>query len=245
MSVVLVGKAPAANILFTDAMVTMREDTTSFRDCRLKDKIRILLASKSFCGILGDENVLFGIQAVDDWAFSKAITLDFSDQATMNKALIAAEKYIQIYKMNGDKQLPTDGATVYFITNDNVFEYNVLRTNDKYSIENFRHFENNEVILNYGGAIKKVLIETTLDNYISKSIELINEEHESRKLRNKTKNQRISLKYDFDDRFCGVVLANDEEPQILLPFRNLSDVIASEINNWDLMSDESFVWSPF
>jgi hypothetical protein len=245
MSVVLVGKAPAANILVTDAMATMKADTTSFRDCRLKDKIRMLSASNSYCGILGDENVLFGIQAIDDWSFNKAITLDFSDQATMNNALIAAEKYIQVYKMNGDKQLPTNGASVYFITNDMVFEYNILRTNDKYCIHDFRHFENNEVILNYGGAIKKVFIETTLDNYISKSIELINEEHENRKLQSIKNNKRISLKYDFDNRFCGVVLAVDEEPQILLPFRYLNDLFASEINNWDLMTDKSFVWSPF
>jgi hypothetical protein len=245
MSVVLVGKAPAANILFTDAMVTIKEDTTSFRDCRLKDKIRMLLASKSYCGILGDENVLFGIQAVDDWAFSKAKELDFSDQTTMNNALIATEKYIQLNNMNGDKQLPTNGATVYFITKDKVFEYEVLRTNDKYSIKGFKLFHDNEVILNYGGAIKTVSIETTPDNYISRSIKLINEEHECRKLDSKANNKRISLKYDFDDRFCGVVLANDGEPQILMPFKDLTDLIASQTDNWDLMSDEGFVWSPF
>jgi hypothetical protein len=244
MSIVLVGKTTLANILVTDAMVTMKDNSTSFRDCGLKDKISKLESANGYFAILGDENVKYGISVLDSWSYQKNIPIDFTNPKTIKNALVVTEKFIIAFKKQGHKQPETDGAIVYFLVDDKIFEYNLIRTNDKYSIDSFRFFNNNEVVLNYAGNVEHISIGGSLNDYFENAKKKIKATHEKRKLLSQSNKGIACLKYDFDNRFCGVLMGSNIKTQILLPYKYLSDIVAAQIDDWDLIEDKNFMWTP-
>lgn len=251
MTVVLVGKGANGNLLVSDAMVTMSDNSILQREYRLKDKISRLSGSNCYCTILGDENVLYGIQILDDWYFQNSKMIDFTDPKIMTEALIAAEKFITVFSKQGHEQATTNGATVYFVSQEKLFEYDIIRKNNTYSINDFRHFDDNEVKINYAGRIEKLNhFQYSLDQYFNKSCEIIENFHNDRKRQSQIDKQRRPLNYDFDNRFCGVIYPCSEEDKvkILLPYKNLSDIIASTASDpnltWDLIEDDAFTWTP-
>ncbi|MBK7966589.1 MAG: hypothetical protein IPK10_15825 [Bacteroidetes bacterium] len=104
MSVIITGNTPTGILLVTDAFVTIKKVVKSYKDCRLSDKIFQLNGSKSYCSIVGDEILLYGIKALDDWYFEKNWALDFSKEEIIQKSLVASKKFIQVYKRAKSKQ---------------------------------------------------------------------------------------------------------------------------------------------
>lgn len=249
MTAIIGGRGLHGNFLITDAIVVMNDSSTSNQDCRIKDKITRLPGLKSFATILGDENVLYGIQVLGGWYDQHQKTVDFSNRAVMQEALIAAEKFVNLFKRQGHIQAITNGAIVYFVSNDSFFEYKIRRIGDSYSIEGFRHLDEDEVFLNYGGMILSIEnFNVPLDSYFNEGCNRIEEFHRNRKLKAQEGSSLDYLKYEFDNKFSGVILQENGDIKIQPPFKNLSDFIASNANTpeltWKLLNDPDFKWSP-
>jgi hypothetical protein len=248
MTAILVGKAPFGNVMITDAMVINKEETTSYRDCRLKNKITYIESAKTYCSVVGDENILYGIQALDYWATAHKKRINFTKKGIMLDALTCAEKYLPVWRERGDNLVQSAGGTVYFVNESDVFKYEVSRTNDHYTADDCAQFRDNEVIINYGGYIEDILFQLDGEDFFKKGKRRIEELHTSRKQLSIKTGERMHLEYDFANRFCAVMFPYDEEPESAithLPFQNLSEAIAMNAKNcWSFIDDENFRWSP-
>jgi hypothetical protein len=162
MSVDIVGNLPQGKLLVTDAMVTSKEKVTSYRNCKLKDKIAKGWATHGYYSLVGDETILFGINAVDIWCSQNGHPFDFTDPSCMKRALDVAEKFIKVYKRtptNENDTLYRGKTYVYAISKEKVVDYCILRQQDKYYISRCDEIFENQILINYGGIIEPVNIE--------------------------------------------------------------------------------------
>ena len=251
MTAILLGRAPQGNFIVSDAIVSHPSQGKTKIYLSLSDKISRLFSCNYYCSLVGDMKVLDGINCLDDWYFIKNKISDFSKVETMKNALIAAEKYRTLWIAEGSELQPEDVATVYFVGQKRIFEYEIILKANKYQIERFRSFPEGEVVLNYGSDIETI----TNFNYPSKQVfvaakKYIESFHKNAKRKAKRNPAINYLKYDFDNRFCGVVFTKDisKRPLLYSPFNKLSEAIASEANDlqvmWKLIDDKKFSWSP-
>lgn len=239
MSVVLVGKTPSANILVTDAIVTDAVDQTGDR-FRLYDKIGKLTESETFYSLIGDETVRMCINYLDSWAYNKRIYVDFAERSIMESVIKLTEKFQNVLVEKYPAERLVQDAIVYFVNKENAFFYIISRTGMKYTIKDFRYLSEDEFILNYGGEINYIKLKGNSGDYLENAIQLIEVEHARRK-----QLHLPHLKYDFVGRFSGVMLTDKGVKEIRSPYLYASDMIAANFNDWDLLTDSSFVWSPF
>jgi hypothetical protein len=251
MTVILVGKAPKGNLIVTDAMAAGNDRVRSYKECRLIDKIAWLRCAQFYCSLVGDANILDGIEYLDVWYLNKNLRLDFSKIEMMHNALTATEKCRELRRRQGYELLLNDYSNIYFINKEQVFEYEIILKRNKYIVENFKVFPTNKVVILYGNILEYIPnFAFPNDQLFDKAKDYIELVHKNCKKKAKIDNNFECLDYDFDNRFCGVVFSKkkNEMERFYSPYNKLSEAIAANADNpkttWKLIEDKKFSWSP-
>ena len=243
MSAALVGNLPQGKFLFTDAMVALKEKIKSHRDCNLKDKICKGLATHGYYSLVGDETILFGIYVLDSWSSQSGIHFDFTDPSCMRKALDVAEKIIEVYEKTGiskDDNLNRSISYVYTISGQKVVDYCILRKDNKYHITKYNQFLNNQVSFNYAGLVLSVDTEVFKNAEANECIKIA-ADYMTQYHTKMVATGKPSLKYDFDNRFCGALIPSEGADLLTLPFRSLDELIVNFAGgDWDLLESPPF-----
>jgi hypothetical protein len=243
MSAAIIGNLPQGKILVTDGMVASTANVTSHRDCKLKDKIFTGSTIHGYYSLVGDETILYGIQFLDAWSLQNGMHFDFTDEASLKLALAAAEKIIQVYKHIGDIKndcLYPDLSYVYMISDQKVINYYISRHDNKYRIERCKLINDNEIILNYGGhihAVSALIFQNVAPaDCIDVAANYLQQHHAQSVARSKP-----HLQYEFDNRFCGVLIPGEGKDFTKLPFRTFDEYIITMCGGgWDLMDSPPF-----
>jgi hypothetical protein len=243
MSAALIGNLPQGKVLVMDGMVASTAQITSHQDCKLKDKIYKGLTLPGYYSLVGDETILFGIQWLDNWCQQNGVEFDFTGLNSLERALEAAGKIRQVFKSTGalkDDRLYPELSYVYMISAQTAINYNILRQHDKYHIQRRNHIRDNEIILNYGGDIHPV--KTSIFQNVAPvdcmdvAANFITQYHAENVARS-----RPHLQYEFNNRFCGVLIRKEGNDLVKLPFRSFDEyIITLSGGGWDMLDSPPF-----
>jgi hypothetical protein len=243
MSAVLIGNLPQGKLLVTDAMVASTSQVKSHQDCKLKDKIAKGCSWLAYFFLVGDETILYGIQYLEYWSQQNGTAFDFTEESSLERALAAAEKTIQVYEHTGAVKYDGDYSNltyVYMISDQKVINYNISRCDNKYRIEQCTPIPDGEVILNYGGHLHPVRTpifqEVAPANCIDVSANYMQRHHAEMVTRG-----RQHLQYEFVNRFCGVLIPGEGEVLTRLPFHSFDEFVITMCGGgWDQMDSPPF-----
>ena len=243
MSVVLIGDLPQGKLLVTDAMVSPNGEVKSYRDCKLRDKICKSVTSHGYYSLVGDGTILYGMDMLDSWASKNGNHLDFTEYSAMKGTLDITEKIIIAIGKTGRNQnehLNDNLSYVYTISPRMAALYYIERQKNRYHITRPSKVFNNEVSVNYAGFIESVDIHIFQNADPKDCIEIaanyIKKHHEIRVTSNKK-----SLNYEFDNRFCGVLIPREGDDIVMLPFRSFDEfIITLAGGEWNLIESPPF-----
>jgi len=245
MSAIIAGNLQRVNFMLTDAFVTKHDDTRSYRDCQLADKIYELYYLKLYVSIVGDSNILSGIHGIECWSKYKNNMLNLFNAEDFQHVLRAAEKF----KFASDKKKDNNNLTThktthaYLMNRENIKCYEIERINNStYEIKNEGFIRDNLTFINYGGRIKRLS-----SNFEIPPAQLYKQAvSELKKFDKKSKSEGFGLNYDFQDRFCCIILdKNSEEIREYIPYNFLTDTMCGDPTDWELVENKKYQWSPF
>ncbi len=236
--------------IMTDAMVVMRDNTSSHLDCALRQKIERVEHIDAWITLVGDTSVLLAVNVVASWYVHKERQLDIHDDEFWRHVIAAASRYPRARRSVFPDMVASQDADMYIMHKGSIFRWSVayIETTDSFAARDKptpTRMTKDMIHVQYGQFCSSLEAKIEPSNCVTRIENCIKEHHRVAEIEGRR------LPYELNNRFCGVIYDRSQgSPAILeiIPFRYLSDAIAGldgGPRNWTLMSDRNYRWSPF
>lgn len=246
MTAIIAGRLNKANFIAVDAMVQLSLEVSSYKECRLQDKISDLDQSEQYLVLAGEQLIGDGANLLNYWSQIKKIKYDLFDDEQFKNVLELALRYRNYHvDIHSHPIIEQDMSDVYVVGRNRLKHYEVKFQNSRFEVLSVRDLPENFIEINYKGNIIQVAPpkdETDIQKFC---IDKLNEEHNRRKTTGYLIGQN-PLRYDFEDRFSVAILPTDLSQPITrnYPFDFPTDVFLGDTPDWDYVTDVNFRFLP-
>jgi len=249
MTIIAGGVFENFNVFATDAILPVKDNFNSYKECRMGLKI-FPLSNDSFFSVVGNGDVIGAIETLSLWAEIKSLKLNFKDFNHINFCFEAVKKYREsaekYFKKEKIEIVSSQNVTLYIIDRENIIYWRGLYDSNKKIIKleknQYNEIKQNTIHVNCGG--KKIINKKdtmTIDQSYNKITNILKEA-----------NSKYSSPYSRNpgglrNRFCYVAIPKNSKNKIIkkYPFENYTDIWAGLFCNWDLLKSSEYIWSPF
>ena len=245
MTMVALASLPESSVLVVDAIIPTKDRPGTRDDLRMGDKIRYWQHLNAFTTLVGDEMLLWGLEAVVEWYQGKNRPFSLEAAVDIDATLMAAKKAREAIRQRHPK-MPSLGDSTLYICDSRGARYWQLQHDEKMD-QLIRvspvptHVDDGFVLVDYGGERNLSPMPSITDIQAPQALwNCLISRHE------KARSFGPVLPYDPGDRFGAAVCRKDGTSSATTsPYRFLTDHFAGTQSLWDLLDSPSYRWSPF